>query len=208
MKSVLKIVKKIMNVFCWLFIIILVGIIVFSFLTRVNGSSPSVFGYSFYRVSSGSMVPVLKVGDVILDKEIKDPKSLKTGEIITFEGSKETAGVMVTHKIIKAPFADESGEWMIQTKGIANDTADSVMPLSRVKAQYICTVPFLTNVYAVFLSPWGLIIIIALLIFIFFDEIIAIVRLLTGNEKSAKDAKNIDDIISNIKNDEDGDGKN
>lgn len=198
MKKFFRVTKKIMNVFCWLFIIVLVGVVILSFVTRINGNSPSVFGYTIYRVSSGSMVPELEIGDIILDKEVDDPKTLKVGDTITFEGNDTTEGYTITHKIIKAPYQAENGEWKLQTKGVANDLADAEMSIDRVKGIFVCTVPILTAVYDVFLSPWGLLIFIGLMIFIFIDEIITIVKIATGNEKTAKEGDDINEIIERL----------
>lgn len=200
MKKFFKVIKKIMNVFCWLFIALLVATVILSFVTRINGDSPSVFGYTIYRVSSGSMVPELEIGDIILDKVVDDPKTLKVGDTITFEGTEATQGYTITHKIIKAPHQTESGEWKLQTKGVANDLADAEIPVDKVKGILICTVPLLTSLYSVFLSPWGLLIFIGLMIFIFIDEIITIVKIATGNDKTTKDGENINEIIDRLQN--------
>ena len=56
----------------------------------------------------------------------------------------------------------------------------------------------LDTVYNVFLSPWGLLILIALIVIIFFDEIITIVKILTNNDKSVKEADDINEIIDRL----------
>lgn len=200
MKRVYKIFKQIVNVLCWILIAVLVATVVFSLVTRVRGDSPMIFGYSIFRVSSGSMEPELKVGDIILIKEAENPKDIKEGEIVTFDGVNELSGLTVSHQVYKAPFQDENGEWKLQTKGLANDYADTAIPLENVKGVFLCTVPFLTKVYEIFLSPWGLLVFILLMVVIFIDEIIVIVKILTGNEKTAKDAESIGDIIARIEN--------
>ncbi len=200
MKKVLKVLKKIMNIVCWLFVIFLVAVVVFSFVSRVTNSSPTFLGYSFYRVSSASMEPELMVGDVILDKTVENPKELKVGDVITFDGNSDTGGIPITHKIIKAPYKDIDGVWRLQTKGVANDTPDEAITLDNVKSIMVCKVPFLTQVYKIFLSPWGLLIFIALLIFIFIDEIIAIIKIVTGNYDD-EDREDIGEIIDRIQKD-------
>ena len=71
--------------------------------------------------------------------------------------------------------------------------------------------------YEIFLSPWGLLIFIGLLLFVFFDELLNIVRIVTGNYKD-EDEEDINDIIARIqredrekalaeKKSEDGDGE-
>lgn len=191
--KVFRIIKLIKNIICWTLIAVLVFTLVVFFMSRINGSTPSVFGYSIFRVSSGSMEPELMVGDIILDKEVDNPEDLKVGDVITFKSS-DYGDLLVTHKVIKAPY-EENGKLMLQTKGIANEVEDKPISIDNVKGIMICKVDYLDTVYNVFLSPWGLLILIALIVIIFFDEIITIVKILTNNDKSVKDADNINEII-------------
>lgn len=194
--KVFRIIKLIKNIICWTLIVILVFTLVVFFMSRINGSTPSVFGYSIFRVSSGSMEPELMVGDIILDKTVDNPEDLKVGDVITFKSS-DYGDLLVTHKVIKAPY-EENGKLMLQTKGIANEVEDKPISVDNVKGIMICKVDYLDTVYNVFLSPWGLLILIALIVIIFFDEIITIVKILTNNDKSVKDADDINEIIDRL----------
>lgn len=194
--KVFRIIKIIKNIICWTLIAVLVFTLVVFFMSRINGSTPSVFGYSIFRVSSGSMEPELMVGDIILDKTVDNPEDLKVGDVITFKSS-DYGDMLVTHKVIKAPY-EENGKLMLQTKGIANEVEDKPICVDNVKGIMICKVDYLDTVYNVFLSPWGLLILIALIVIIFFDEIITIVKILTNNDKSVKDADDINEIIDRL----------
>lgn len=194
--KVFRIIKLIKNIICWTLIAVLVFTLVVFFMSRINGSTPSVFGYSIFRVSSGSMEPELMVGDIILDKTVDNPGDLKVGDVITFKSS-DYGDMLVTHKVIKAPY-EENGKLMLQTKGIANEVEDKPICVDNVKGIMICKVDYLDTVYNVFLSPWGLLILIALIVIIFFDEIITIVKILTNNDKSVKDADDINEIIDRL----------
>ena len=194
--KVFRIIKLIKNIICWTLIAVLVFTLVLFFMSRINGSTPSVFGYSIFRVSSGSMEPELMVGDIILDKTVDNPKDLKVGDVITFKSS-DYGDLLVTHKVIKAPY-EENGKLMLQTKGIANEVEDKPISVDNVKGIMICKVDYLDTVYNVFLSPWGLLILIALIVIIFFDEIITIVKILTNNDKSVKEADDINEIIDRL----------
>lgn len=92
--------------------------------SKVNGKTPSLFGYSVLRVSTGSMQPELMIGDVILGKSVDNPTALKVGDIITYRGSGQTEGLLVTHKVVVAPYKTADGTYKLQTKGIANDAPD------------------------------------------------------------------------------------
>ena len=194
--KVFRIIKLIKNIICWTLIAVLVFTLVVFFMSRINGSTPSVFGYSIFRVSSGSMEPELMVGDIILDKTVDNPEDIKVGDVITFK-SNDYGDLLVTHKIIKAPY-DENGKLMLQTKGIANEVEDKPISVDNVKGIMICKVDYLDTVYNIFLSPWGVLILITLIVIIFFDELITIVKILTNNDKSAKDADDINEIIDRL----------
>lgn len=193
-----RVLLTIKNVICWAMIVCLALLIVTMIYTRIKGEVPSVFGYSILRVSSGSMEPELMVGDVILDKNVDDVQSLKVGDVITYEGSGELSGMLVTHKVIKAPYQSEDGTYYLQTKGVANEVADKEISADRVVSIMVCKIPQLDALYNLFLSPWGLLIFIVLIVLIFFDELVAFVRAVTGNSKSAKDAADINEIIERL----------
>ena len=201
MKKTLKVCKKIFDVICWIIIAVLVVSVVISVVARFNGSNPSIFGYSVYRVSSGSMSPELEVGDVILGKSVKDPMEIKVGDIVTYKGSGELSGMLITHKVIVAP-QEENGVIMLQTKGVANEIPDSPISADQVVSVVIYELEFLETFYNFFFSPWGLLVIIALIIIVFIDEVVAIIRNLTGNDVK-REKKDINDIIGRIKSEDD-----
>lgn len=201
MKKTLKVLKKIFDVICWIVIAVLVISVAISVISRFNGTNPAVFGYSVYRVSSGSMSPELEVGDVILGKSVKDPMAIKVGDIVTYKGSGELSGMLITHKVIVAP-QEENGVIMLQTKGVANEIPDSPISADRVVSVVICELEFLEVFYNFFFSPWGLLVIIALIIIVFIDEVVAIIRNLTGNDVK-REKKDINDIIGRIKSEDD-----
>lgn len=202
--KILRTINLIKNIICWSLVAVLVLSLVMFFVSRVQGAPPTVFGYSFFRVSSGSMEPELSVGDVILDRTIDDPKSILVGDTVTFK-SHELGDIMVTHKVIVAPY-EKNGRLMLQTQGIANELPDKPITADSVKGVLITKIPFLKEVYNVFLSPWGLLILIALIILIFIDEIITIVKILTHNDKSVKDGESINDIIDRLQAEKNSNG--
>lgn len=194
--GIFRVLNIIKNVICWTLIVCLVSMLIIFLMARTSGETPSVFGYSILRVSSGSMEPELIVGDVIIDKKIEDYSDIKKGDVVTFKGAGNLSGMLVTHKVIKAPYY-ENGELMIQTRGIANEIADEPILMTAVTGVMVCKVTFLNTVFSVFLSPWGLIILIGLIALVFFDEIIVIVKILTGNYEPEK-REDINEIITRL----------
>lgn len=197
MKKAIKNIKKVLNIFCWILIAVLVLMVTITMISKLNGETPSMFGYSIYRVSSKSMEPELIVGDVILSHKLENPQDLKEGDVVTFDGANEYEGRVVTHEIIKEPY-EENGVLMVQTKGVANPTADTPITTDSIKGIMVSKIPVLDTIYNIFFSRWGLLILILLLVFIFVDEIIVIVRILLGHDKTADDGEDINEIIERL----------
>ncbi len=197
MKKVIGTLKKIADIFCWIVLGTLVVVVLVAFVFHMKDDIPNLFGYSICRVSSPSMEPELMVGDVILGKEVEDASEIEVGDVITFRGSGEYAGMFITHKVIVAPEMQE-GRLMLQTQGVANDIPDAPIDAESVKSVVICKIPVMRAFYNYFFSPWGLITIIALIIFAFFDELILVVKTLAGEDKKMRNT-DINDIIGRIK---------
>ena len=58
--------RKIIHAVSVVFFVVLILVVLYSLASRVMGETPSIFGYYFFHVSSDSMEPTLKVGDVLL----------------------------------------------------------------------------------------------------------------------------------------------
>lgn len=192
-----KTLRIIKNIICWGVLAILVLTVVLFMGSKVNGKTPSLFGYSVLRVSTGSMQPELMIGDVILGKCVDDPTALKVGDVITYRGSGQTEGLLVTHKVVVAPYKTADGTYKLQTKGIANDAPDPEISTEDVLYIMVCKLGFIDTLYNLFFSPWGLLIFIAALLLIFIDELVVIIRILTGHDKSPKDS-DINEIIDRL----------
>lgn len=192
--------RLVKNIICWILILILAITMVIFLTTRIQGNTPTVFGYTIFRISTGSMEPELMTGDVILDKVVDDETEISVGDVITFEGGSQFDGKLVTHKVIKAPYTDENGNIMLQTHGIANELDDTPISIDQVRAKMICKIPYIDTLYNLFLSPCGLLIMILLIILVFIDEIINIVKILSGrNETRLEDIGEIIDRIQSEK---------
>lgn len=126
------------------------------------------------------------VGDVILVQEVDDIYSLAVGDVITYHGTiGEYSDMPITHQIVKAPY-EEDGTTYVVTKGIANDVEDQPVAVSQIAGKLVCKIPFLDWVYGFFLTPFGLLSAIALIIFAFAGEFWNIYRLSHPKEETAK----------------------
>lgn len=193
LKKTLRIIK---NVIFALIMTVIVGLLIITLTARINGETPSIFGYTVYRVSSGSMVPSLEVGDIILSREC-DPMTLKNGDIITYDGkSGQFAGKRVTHRVVTEPYFDsERGEYCLVTKGDDNPIEDTPITASQVTGIMVRKIGVLKWLFDFFVTPWGLLTIIGLIILAFFNEIINFVRAMMGEDEEHED---IQDIIERV----------
>lgn len=164
--------RRVKNILFGVLFVLLVLTLIVILVARINGETPKLFGFAVYRVSSASMVPYLKVGDIILCRDC-DPMTLKAGDVITYNGTVgEFEGKKVTHRVVKEPYLDQSdGTYYLLTKGDDNPSEDSPVAISQVTGKLISKIGFLKVIYNFFITPWGLITIIALILIAFSNEI-------------------------------------
>lgn len=83
--------------------------------------------YNAYVVLTGSMLPEIKVKDVVVTKKT-EASELEKGDIITFLSSDERfLGLTVTHRIIEKIPNPTTGEYTFRTQGDANNVADTAL---------------------------------------------------------------------------------
>lgn len=186
--------KVIRNTVLGIIIAILAVFIVLVMITRISGGTPCVFGYSMFRVSSGSMQPALEVGDVIITKEF-DPMTVQKDDIITYKSeSGSMSGKLVTHRVIRGPYKDK-GKFYIITKGDSNVSEDDPIRVDQVESKYLFKISVLTFIYNIFVTPAGLLIVIGLVIFAFFNEIVIFFKAITGIGYEDESEESVEDII-------------
>ena len=106
------------NVIEWIFngILVLLTILVGYYFIQVaiiKSPTPSLLGYSYYYVETGSMEDYISIGDVIIVKKTND---YHENEVITF--IQEGDSIVTTHRIM------EVHENYYITKGDANNVED------------------------------------------------------------------------------------
>jgi signal peptidase len=80
---------------------------------------PSVFGYRSLTVISGSMVPTLGVGSIVIDEVISPPQA-RPGDIVTFKDPLHPR--QLTHRLQKVRV--EGDTYYMTTLGDANDVPE------------------------------------------------------------------------------------
>src|SRR5579871_213930 len=106
-------------------------------------------------VQSGSMVPTIQIGDVVVLRHLDGPP--RVGQIVVIhvpDAARARYGYppVITHRIVKIA---RDGE--ITTKGDALKTDDPfTTPVSTVTEQVVTVIPALGRVFAFFTSSWGM----------------------------------------------------
>lgn len=165
-RKIYNIVSTIIVALVFIFLVLMVAIVLWQ---RSSGSDTSIFGYYLFDVVSDSMEDTIKVGDVILCKEIDDVNSLQQGDVITFTApSGPLKGHNETHRIYSIKRNDDGTIDYIKTAGDNTYGGDDVrvdswnLNPSAVKAKYVKTLPFIAGLRE-FLTHWyGYVVLIAL----------------------------------------------
>ena len=108
-------IKKIMNILIkvvtWLLVVFTVSMMIFTIVTvtTVDRNDRAIFGIKFYIVQTDSMSKSelnadldthFNAGDIVIIKNVKDPKALQAGDIIAFMSTNSASyGETVTHMI-------------------------------------------------------------------------------------------------------------
>lgn len=165
-------------------------------ITRIQGETPTLFGYQLLRVVSPSMEPELKVGDIILAKNVDDITTIEVGDIITYHGEfGDYAGKLITHEVIVPPY-EAAGEYYLQTQGIANYYADPEISASQVQGKMVCTLPVFSAIYGFFMTPWGLIVVLGFLAILFINEVFSLIKV--SKEKEITDSADVADKAEDV----------
>lgn len=167
--------KKVINIISTAILVILIVAVVILFITRLSGNAPSLFGYQVFRVSSGSMEPVLMKGDVILVQKVPYTE-IKNGDIITYRSREgQMKGQMITHRIVEEPVV-KNGTYIFRTKGdIEGAGLDPIVYDDQVQGRYVKKLPFIDKVYSFFFTPYGLIAFIFVILLLFGYEMISLI---------------------------------
>jgi signal peptidase len=117
--------------------------------------------FNAYVVLSGSMLPEIKIKDIVVTKKVPE-EDLEIGDIITYV-SPDTryGGISITHRIIDKYYDESLGNYTYRTKGDANNVADSALvPNENILGRVILKIPKLGYLQDLLASKGGLIIVV------------------------------------------------
>lgn len=190
----LHIYKVVRNTVLGVVIAVLTAFVILTMVIRLTGGTPTAFGYSMFRVSSGSMTPELEVGDVIITQQF-DTSKVRKGDIVTYKSESGTMnGKLVTHRVVKGPYKKGKDIYVV-TKGDANMTEDAPIKITQIQSKFLQKISFLKFIYNIFVTPAGLLIVIGLIIFAFFNEIILFFKAVLGIGYEDEPEESVEDII-------------
>ena len=178
--------KKVLNVLKVLIIIILstlliVNISIIIQTKRNSNAVPNIFGYKPFIVLSGSMESKIKVGDLVIVKEI-DSNKLKKEDIIAFRDSENS---VTTHRII-----EKNKEGCYKTKGDANNVEDKEIVCSKsIEGKYQFRISKLGNILLFIQKPLGFVVMIMSIVII-----VLFIYLFSNNKRNKLDDKELEEF--------------
>ena len=90
-----KIAKNIKNILYVILIILIYNMVLIGVSSTNKLKNINLFGYKSYVITSASMEPEIKSGDVIISKVTKQ-QDLQKGDVITFKKNQD----VITHRIV------------------------------------------------------------------------------------------------------------
>lgn len=179
-------IKFISGIISWVILVILVVIAMFLLYYFVAAKIYAQKGeeykpaFALYTILSPSMVPNIKVYDVIVDVNVKSPQDIQVGDVITFRStSSMTKDMIITHRVVQVK--EENGEYSYVTKGDANLSPDaSPAPYKNVQGKVLFHIPQLGRVQEFLGTKGGWLLVVVLpALYVIISDILKIARLKT-----------------------------
>lgn len=149
-------------VFIWLLLIggtLLLYVADIKIRAMKGDNSPPVF--NAYVVMSGSMLPQIKIKDIVVTKRVPEER-LKVEDVITFISPDERlGGITITHRIKEKFYDDSIKGFYYRTKGDNNNISDpALVPYDNILGKVILKIPKLGYLQDILASKGTVIIVI------------------------------------------------
>lgn len=159
--KVFKIVKLIFNIIVGAFFVLFLIAVC---LQRFSDNKLSIYKYRMFTVASGSMVPLYKIGDVLIAKEV-DTNNIKVGDNVSYLGKQgDFKNKVITHEVVDIE-EDENGKRLFHTQGIANLIEDPIVTEEQIYGVVIYKATLLSFVSRIVATKYGALIFIIIPIF-------------------------------------------
>ena len=118
-----KIRNKLISGIVTVILIMAICLCLFAFVQVINKGYVSFFGYSFFKVTTGSMEPTIPVGALILTHDVQID-TVELNDVVSFF-SKEAYmnGRIITHRVVSKEISGK-GQVLLTTRGDANSSTD------------------------------------------------------------------------------------
>ena len=201
MKKYKKILKIVLNVFIWTFVVFSLLMTVLALAAQSNADGvPSLGGKCFLTVSSDSMAPTFKEGDLLFAKMLSNEEkmSVEVGEVITFHADLDGNGTteLNSHRVTSINYDEDGDVISYVTKG-DNPETNTAEDKEPVKWQFVIAkweegdkLPFIGGVLSFLQQPKGFLvaIVLPLVIFFLYELYVFIRSLLTLKQKKEEEA--------------------
>lgn len=117
------------------FVLVIYNIFLLVYTKKTENNPAYIFGYRAYIITTDSMKPQLKKGDISVIKKIKNKNELKNNDIITY--NRKDTREKVTHRII------EKKDEYIVTKGDQNKEQDKEkVEYENIEGRHVFKIPY------------------------------------------------------------------
>ena len=114
----------------------------------VDSSLPVVGGHGLAIVTSGSMEPAIRRGDVVFTRDVQinenkptDSLGIEVEDVISYSGV-DNKNLTVTHRVVARTVTDDGV--IFETKGDAvDDKSFALVPMARVTGEVVAVIPSL-----------------------------------------------------------------
>ena len=150
-----KIISYILNVLLAIMMIVIIVGTYYMYQVKIQKKDyANLWGYSLFEVGTGSMLPTIEIGDVVITKITKD---VEENDIIVYIEDDD----IITHRLI------EKNEERLITRGDANNSEDKPIEENMIIGKVVKIIPQLGTWQNILSSPEILSLIILLLSIIY-----------------------------------------
>ena len=147
-----KIISYILNVLLAIMMIVIIVGTYYMYQVKIQKKDyANLWGYSLFEVGTGSMLPTIEIGDVVITKITKD---VEENDIIVYIEDDD----IITHRLI------EKNEERLITRGDANNSEDKPIEENMIIGKVVKIIPQLGTWQNILSSPEILSLIILLII--------------------------------------------
>ena len=158
-----KIFKNVLKV---ILILLIYNMILLGISAMDNNENINILGFKSYIITTNSMEPNIRMGDVVICKKIKT-EDLKEGDVIIFNKN----GEVITHRIIKIETNDEINYYI--TKGDNNTLEDNEkVEENQIKGKMVIKIPKMGNFIKALSNNIFLLIILLVILILSFIKIL------------------------------------